>query len=84
MKIIDVLRDDHAFEVLPGAGADAVAGANGAAGPGGVAAEIGASGLAAGACILRQGLAVTIGPLQAAQVGALARSGTGNEKGHVR
>src|SRR5260370_479722 len=72
VKIVDVLRDAHAFEVLPGAGADAVAGANGAAGPGGVVAEIGAPSVTAGASTLRQREAVTIGPLQAAKVGALA------------
>src|SRR6516164_9704330 len=58
VKIVDVLRDHHAFEVLPWAASYPVAGVDGAARHGSVAAEIGAPGLVARARPLRQRLAM--------------------------
>src|SRR6516162_4765878 len=51
VQVVDAGGDDHAFGVLPGAAADAVAGIDGGARIGriGAAAEIGVPGVAAGA-----------------------------------
>jgi hypothetical protein len=73
VEIVDVLGDDLAFEILPGAASDAIAGIDGFGAAGCLGAEVGAPGLVACARPLRQGLALTIRAFQAAEVRALAR-----------
>src|SRR5262245_44675080 len=80
VQIVDVLRDRLALGVLPGAASDPVAGVDGTVA---LRAQIGAPGLAAGACHLRQLLAVPIGAIEAAEIGALAGAGAGDEEAHV-
>jgi hypothetical protein len=53
VKIVDVLRNDHALEVLPGAGPDAIARIDGRLAVGGLRAQIGTPGFAASTCPLR-------------------------------
>jgi hypothetical protein len=77
------LGDDLAFEILPGAASDAIAGIDGLRAAGCLGAEVGAPGLAACAGVLRQRLALTIRAFQAAEVGAFARPAAGDEEGHV-
>src|SRR5262249_6088584 len=84
VKIVDVLGDNLAFEILPGAASDAIAGIDGLRAAGCLGAEVGAPGLVARARGLGQRLALTFGSLQAAEVGALARPAAGDEEGHVR
>src|SRR5262249_24946937 len=79
VKIVGVLRDVPALEVLPWAASYPVAGVDGAAWHGSVAAEIGAPGLVARARPLCQRLAMPIGAFQASQVGPLARPDAGDE-----
>src|SRR6516162_2418196 len=76
--------NDIVFEILPGAASDAVAGIDGLRAVGCLGAEVGAPGLVARARRLSQGLALTIGSFQAAEVGAFARPTAGDEEGHVR
>src|SRR6266446_2549028 len=85
VEIVDIGRDNNALGVLPGAGPDAVAGVDGSARIGGigVAAEVGLPSLAARPRRLRQRLAVPIRAFEAAEIGALARPGAGDEEAHV-
>src|SRR5262245_55418901 len=77
MQVVHAGRDLLALRVLPRALADAVAGVDL------FVAEIGRPLALPGARRLGQVLAVPVGALQAAEVGALARPGAGNEEGHV-
>src|SRR6266568_2690063 len=81
VKIVDAGRDDRALGILPGAVPDAIARVDGAAGR--IGAQIGAPGLAARAHRRCQLLAVPIRAFEPAEVGALAGSGAGDEKGRV-
>ena len=83
VKIGDAGGDDLALEVPPRAASDAVAGVYGAAGSAGIGAEVGAPSLAARSRRRRQGLAVGVGAGEAAEVGSLAETDTGDEEGHV-
>src|SRR5262249_58793700 len=83
VQIVDVLGDNLAFEILPGAVSDAVAGIDCLRAVRCLAAEIGAPRLAARTRALRERLAVPISPFQAAKVCALARPVAGDEEGHV-
>src|SRR4029453_15774551 len=47
VKIVDVLRNDLPFEILPGAASDTIAGVDGLRAVGGLGAQVGAPGLAA-------------------------------------
>ena len=73
MKIVNVLGDNFAFEVLPRAAADAITCIDGWLALGGLCAQIGTPGLVACACALRQFLTMPISAFDAAEVGALAR-----------
>src|SRR5262249_57548046 len=84
METVEVLGDALAFEILPGAAPDTIAGIDGLRAAGCLGAEVGAPGLVAGACRLGQRLALTIRAFQATEVGAFARPAAGDEKGHVR
>jgi hypothetical protein len=76
-------RDHVALEILPWAVADAVARIDARLAVGRLGAEVGAPGFAARAVALRQRLAVLVGALDAAEVGALAGPGAGDEERHV-
>src|SRR5262245_52410118 len=84
MQVIDVLGDDLVFEILPRSPSDAIAGIDGLCAARRLGAQIRAPGLVAGARVLRQRLALTIRSFQAAKIRAFARSGAGDEKGHIR
>ena len=79
VQIVDVCRDDFAFEILPRTLADAVARIDGRLAVGLLGAEVGAPGLPSRAVALRQRLAVLVGSFDAAEVGALAGPGAGDE-----
>jgi hypothetical protein len=83
MQIGDILGNDHPFDVLPWTFADAVARVDRRLAVGRLSAEIGVPSVAAGSRGLRQLLANSIRPRQAAEVGALAGAGTGHKEGHV-
>src|SRR5262249_46395890 len=70
-------------EVLPGALADAVAGIDRGLAARLLGAQVSPPRLAAGAGGLRQGLALAIRALEAAEIRALAGSRAGDEEGHV-
>src|SRR5262245_41241886 len=80
VQIVDVLRDDLALEVLPGAVSDPVAGVDWAALRTRIGAQVRAPSLAAGAGRRRQRLAMAIRALQAAKIPALAGACAGDEK----
>jgi hypothetical protein len=84
VKIVDVLRDDHAFRVLPRTIADAIAGVDALGGRGFRGAEIGVPSLAACARRRRKLLTMGIRARQAAEITALADGGAGDEEGHIR
>src|SRR3954452_21399227 len=84
VQIVDVLGDGFAFEILPWTVADAVARIDRRLAVGGLGAEIGAPGLSARAVALRQLLAMLIGALEAAEIGALAGPRTDDKECHVR
>src|SRR4029078_8744730 len=71
MQVIDAGRDHDAFDVLPGALADAVARVD-CAGP--LRGEVAMPRLAASACGLRQSLAMPIGAREPTKISALARA----------
>ena len=81
VKLRHIFRDDDAFGVLPWAVADAVARIDGLR-P--LRAEVGVPRPATCPCRGRERLAMLVGALEAAEVGALARSNTGDEEAHVR
>src|SRR5262249_6800698 len=72
VRVVDVWRDPLAFEVLPGAFADAVAGIARTALQGGVAAQISPPGLAPRARCRPQRLAMTISAFEPAEIAAFA------------
>src|SRR5262249_60584989 len=80
VQVVDVLRDDLALEVLPGALADAVAGIDRGLAARLLGAQVRPPGLAAGAGGIRQGLALAIRALEAAEIRALAGSRAGDEE----
>jgi len=84
VEIIDVLRDDLASKILPGAESNAIARIDGLCAGRYLGAKISTPGLAACPRRLRQYLALTIRSFQASEVGTLARPGAGDEKGHIR
>src|SRR5262245_8795089 len=84
VQVVDVLRDHVPLGIPPGAGPDAVAGIDGLAAAARLRAQIGAPGLAAGSDRLRELLAMPVRALDAAEVGALAGAGAGEEKRHGR
>jgi hypothetical protein len=79
MEIVDVLRDDFAVGILPGASPDAIAGVDGATGK--VGAEVGAPSVLSCPRRLGQRLAVLVSARQAAKVSALAGTDAGDEEG---
>ncbi|CAD5375508.1 hypothetical protein OF001_U10195 [Pseudomonas sp. OF001] len=83
VQLGDVLGDQLALGVVPGARADAVAGVHRRLAVTGAGAEVGAPGVAAGTDGLGELLAVRIGASQAAEIGALAHAGAGDEEGHL-
>ena len=83
VKIVDALRDDLAFEILPGAVTDTVACVDRLCVAGRLGAEIGTPCLAARTGSFRQCLALAIRTFQATKIGALAEPGAGDEEGHV-
>jgi hypothetical protein len=83
VQVVDVARDALAPGVVPGALADAVARIHRRRAIPALRAEVGTPGLAAGARGAGKRLADAVGAGQSAEVGALARSGAGNEKAHV-
>src|SRR5262245_32928172 len=84
MQVVDVLRDHVSLGIPPRAGPDAVAGIDGLAAAARLRTEIGAPGLAACSGRLRKLLAMSVRALDAAEVGALAGAGAGEEKRHGR
>ena len=84
VQIVDAVRDDFTLEILPRTVADAVARIDRRLAVGGLGAQIGAPGLSARAVALRQLLAMLIGALEAAEIGALAGPGADDEECHVR
>jgi len=83
VQVVDALRHHLALEILPRALADAVAGIHRSGAGSGIGAEIGAPGLVAGADGGGKLLAVPVGALDAAEIGALAGAGAGHEKRQV-
>jgi hypothetical protein len=83
VQVLDAGGDDHALGIRPGALADAILGIHGSGAIDGLSAEIGAPGLAACTCLGGQCLAVTVGPFEAAIVGALWPADAGDEECHV-
>src|SRR5207253_6927135 len=82
VQVVKVGRDDFALEVLPWAVADAVARIHRRLAACFLRAEVGVPGLAARAMALRQSLAILIRTFDAAEIGALAGSGAGDEERH--
>src|SRR5437867_9251985 len=80
VELGQVLGDDGALRVLPGAAADAIARVDGA---GALAAQVCVPGLAAGARRLREHLALLVRAGQTAEIGALSGAGAGDEERHV-
>src|SRR5262245_45380615 len=83
VQVIDIFRNRHALGVAPGAVADAVARVHALRGADADRAQIGAPGAVAGACRLSELLAVRVGAGEAAEVGTISDTLTGDEKGHV-
>src|SRR4051794_7790365 len=83
VQLGDVLGNDHALGVLPWALADAVARIDGHRATSRLRREIGVPGLSAGACRLRQRLAIFVGAVEPAEIRAFAGSGAGDEERHV-
>src|SRR5262245_48351179 len=83
VQIVDIGRDDLAFEILPRAVADAVARIDRRLTGGLLGTQIGAPGFPSGAVTLRQRLAILVGAFDAAQIGALAGPGAGDEERHT-
>src|SRR5689334_1384107 len=84
MQIVEARCDDLALEVLPWAVADPVACIDRRLACGLLGAEIGPPGFSASAVTLGQRLAILVGTLDAAEIGALAGSVAGDEERHVR
>ena len=72
MKVINVLRDNFALEVLPRAATDPITCINGCLAVSGLCAQVRPPRLVTGASALRQLLAVPISAFEAAEVAALA------------
>src|SRR6202049_3725960 len=80
MQLGNVLRDDDAFCICPWSAPDAVAGVHGTSA---LRTQVSVPGFAAGACGLRQRLAMPIGAFEPAELGALANGCAGDEEAHV-
>ncbi len=83
MQLVDVLGNDHAFAVLPGPTADAVAGIDRRLAVGSLRAEIGVPSVAAGSDCLGELLAEPVGAREAAEIRTLAGAGAGDKKRRV-
>src|SRR5215510_15807443 len=83
VQIIKTGRDNLAFEILPRAVADAVACIDRRLPVSLLGAQIGAPSFPSGTVTLRQHLAMLVGAFDAAQVGALAQPGAGDEERHT-
>ena len=84
VQIVNVLSDDFALEILPGAVANAVTRIDSGLAVGSLGAQIGAPGLSSRAVALCQLLTMLVGAFKAAEIGALARPGGGDKERHVR
>ncbi len=84
MQVIDPGRDGLALEVNPGTLSNSVARVDCRRAVHRLGAEIRAPGLGARPGTLRQRLAMLVGALQAAEIGAFAQPGAGDEEAHVR
>ena len=83
MQIVDVRRDLHTLGIDPWTLADAITRVDSRRAANRLHAQIGAPGLAAGARLRRQGLAMPVGAFDATEVGAVGTAGAGDEEGHV-
>src|SRR6185312_6985283 len=83
VQIVKTGRDDLAFEILPRAVADAVACIDRRLPGSLLGTQIGAPSFPSGAETLRQRLAMLVGAFDAAQIGALAEPGAGDEERHT-
>src|SRR5438067_4200094 len=81
VQLVDILSDDDALGVLPRTLADPVARIDGGFAVGRLGAEIGVPGPAARAGRLRQLLAMPVGAVEAAEIGALTDAGARGEEG---
>src|SRR5262249_26835319 len=84
LRIVDILSDNLALEILPWPAADAVARIDGRLALGRLRAQIGMPGFAARAMALCQLQTVSVGAVQAAEVGSLARPGASHKECHGR
>src|SRR5215218_9721968 len=84
VQIVDAGRDHGPLEVLPRAVADAAARIDRGLAVSGLRAEIGPPGLAARAVARGERLAVLVGTLDAAEVGALSGPRASDKERHVR
>jgi hypothetical protein len=84
VKIVSVLRDNLALEVLPGPAPDAIARIDRRLAIGSLGTEISSPSFAASTCPVRQFLAVPVRSLDTAKISTLAEPSARNEKGHVR
>jgi hypothetical protein len=84
VKVINILRDEFALEILPGAATDPITCVDDFLAISSLCAQVRPPRLVTGASALRQFLAIAISAFDTAQVTALAWPNAGNEKRHVR